>query len=83
MRFIHLPRYAALCAEFSSPVTVTITDAAAATIYYTVNGATPTTSSTVYSGPFTVSNSETVKVIAVSAGEVNSAGVEAAYSFAH
>ena len=42
---------------------------AAATIYYTVNGAAPTTSSTGYSGPFTVSNSETAKAIAVSAGE--------------
>jgi hypothetical protein len=69
--------------KYSSPVTVTITDAAAATIYYTVNGATPTTSSTVYSGPFTLSNSATVKAIAVSTGEVNSAGVEAAYTLAH
>jgi Chitobiase/beta-hexosaminidase C-terminal domain len=69
--------------KYSGSVTVTIADAAAATIYYTVNGATPTTSSTVYSGPFTISNSETIKAIAVSAGEVNSAGVEAAYSLVH
>lgn len=51
---------------FSSPVHVAITDATAgATIYYTTNGSTPTTSSTVYTRPFPISSTSTVQAIAV------------------
>jgi peptidoglycan/xylan/chitin deacetylase (PgdA/CDA1 family) len=52
---------------YSSAVTVTLsaTDNAAGTgvakTYYTTDGSTPTTSSTVYSGPFTVASTATVK----------------------
>ena len=50
-----------------------------ATIYYTTNGTTPTTSSTKYSAAIPVSASETIKAIAVDSGLTNSAVASAAY----
>ena len=61
--------------------TVTITDAAAGTtIYYTTDGAMPTTGSTVYSGPITVSSSETLGAIAAVSGSATSAKSIAIYT---
>ncbi|MBQ9948094.1 MAG: chitobiase/beta-hexosaminidase C-terminal domain-containing protein [Oscillospiraceae bacterium] len=52
--------------EFNSTVKVTITCATeGAEIFYTTDGTTPTTSSTKYSGSFTLSETTTVKAIAV------------------
>jgi hypothetical protein len=66
---------------YTSAQTVAISDSTAGdTIYYTTNGATPTTSSSVYSGPITVSTSETLEAIAVETGHVNSAVATAAYT---
>lgn len=42
---------------------------AGATIYYTTNGSTPTTSSSVYSSPIAVATSKTIKAIAVKNGQ--------------
>lgn len=49
------------------------------TIYYTTNGSTPTTGSTVYSGPVSVAVSETLKAIATAGGFTQSAVGSAAY----
>jgi hypothetical protein len=50
---------------YSSPQTVTITDSTAgSTIFYTLDGSQPTTSSTKYTGSFTVSATTTLKAIA-------------------
>ncbi|MGA2841489.1 MAG: chitobiase/beta-hexosaminidase C-terminal domain-containing protein, partial [Steroidobacteraceae bacterium] len=49
---------------YTGSQSVTILDSTtAAKIYYTTDGTTPTTSSTVYAGPITVSGSETIKAI--------------------
>ena len=51
-----------------------------ATIYYTLNGNTPTTSSTQYSSPITLSEACTIKAIAVKSGMTNSAVASQPYS---
>ncbi len=50
-----------------------------ATIYYTLNGTIPTTSSTRYIGRIYVSTSETIKAVAVAAGFTTSAVTSAVY----
>jgi hypothetical protein len=68
---------------YSSAQSVTIsTTTPGATIYYTTNGTTPTTSSSVYSAPITISSSETLEAIAVETGYTTSAAVTAAYTMA-
>ncbi|MEI6832473.1 MAG: chitobiase/beta-hexosaminidase C-terminal domain-containing protein, partial [bacterium] len=51
-----------------------------ATIYYTTNGTTPTTSSTQYSGAITVSTSQTIKAFAVLANWTDSSESSAIYT---
>ena len=68
---------------YSSIQTVTISDVTAgATIYYTTNGTIPTTSSTPYAGPITVSNPETLEAIAALSGSSSSPVASAVYAFA-
>jgi hypothetical protein len=75
------PTFSPATGAYTSVQTITISDAiAGTTIYYTTNGTTPTTTSTVYSGPITVGASETVKAIAVKTSYNNSAVATAAYT---
>jgi N-acetylneuraminic acid mutarotase len=76
-----MPTFSAPSGTYASAKTVTISDATSgATIYYTTNGMTPTASSTVYSGPITVSSTETVKAIAAATGYSTSAVGSATYT---
>jgi hypothetical protein len=75
------PTFSPAAGTYSSPQAVTISDAdAGATIYYTTNGATPTTASTVYSSPITVSTDQTLKAIAGGGGFATGPVASATYS---
>src|SRR5439155_1815891 len=65
---------------FSSSIQVTITDDPRATIYYTTDGSTPTTSSTQYTGPVTVTTTETINAMATAPGFTPSAVASATYT---
>jgi hypothetical protein len=66
---------------YSSPQSVTITDATHdAAIYYTTDGSTPTTSSKVYSVPIAVNATETIKAISIAPGFQQSAIGTAVYT---
>ncbi|MDR3662465.1 MAG: chitobiase/beta-hexosaminidase C-terminal domain-containing protein, partial [Mycobacterium sp.] len=75
------PTFSPAGGTYTSVQTVAISDAtSSATIYYTTNGTTPTTSSAVYSGAITVSATETLEAIAVETGYANSSVGSAAYT---
>ena len=56
-------------------------DTDGATIYYTIDGTEPTTSSTKYTGAFTLSSNATVKAIAVKTGWNNSSVASASFTY--
>ena len=75
------PSFAPVAGSYGGPQSVTIADASpGATIYYTTNGTAPTTASSIYSGPITVSSSETVQALAAASGYGTSAVGSAAYT---
>ena len=66
---------------YEESATVTITCATSgATIHYTLDGSTPTTSSAVYTGAITLTESATIKAIAVKSEYTNSAVASAAFT---
>ena len=77
------PTFSIAASTYTTTQTVTIGDSrAGATIYYTTNGSTPTTSSTKYKVPVAVSATETLKAIAAETGYTKSAIASAAYTIA-
>jgi hypothetical protein len=74
------PTFSVAGGTYTSTQTVALSDTTpAATIYYTTNGTTPTTGSTLYSGAITVGVSETINAIAVATGYAQSSTGTAAY----
>ena len=63
------PTFSPVAGTYTSAQMVTISDTAPnAIIYYTTNGTMPTTASSVYSAPITISATETLVAIATSGG---------------
>jgi len=74
------PTFSPPAGTYAAAQTVTISDeTAGAIIYYTTNGTTPTTSSTVYAGTINVASTETLEAIATASGHSSSAVATAAY----
>jgi len=75
------PTFSPAPGTYTSVQTVTISDVTpGATIYYTTDGTTPTTSSTKYTGAITVSSTETINAVAVVSGLSNSAVASGVYT---
>jgi subtilase family serine protease len=70
-------------AAFATTQLITLADVLpGASIYYTTDGSAPTAASTLYTGPFNISTSETIKAIAVMSGYFNSAVTSTSYTIA-
>ncbi|MGB7553071.1 MAG: chitobiase/beta-hexosaminidase C-terminal domain-containing protein [Candidatus Korobacteraceae bacterium] len=64
-----------------TPQTITISDSLqSATIYYTIDGSTPTLSSPIYRGPFMITQTTRVEAIAAAGGYTTSAVAIADYT---
>lgn len=74
------PSFSVAAGTYTTVQTVSLSDSVAgAAIYYTTDGSTPTTNSTLYAGPITVAVSETVNAITVATGYAPSPAASAAY----
>ena len=75
------PTFSPAAGTYSETQNVTIScTTAGATIYYTLDGNVPTTSSAVYSSPITISETTTVKAMATKDGMTNSSVATATYT---
>ncbi len=78
---VQAPTFSVAAGSYGPVQTLTLNSATpGATIYYTTNGNTPTTSSTQYLGAITVSTSQTIKAIAVLSDWADSSVSSAAYT---
>jgi hypothetical protein len=78
------PTFSPVAGSYTSTQNVTVNNADSAlpgfAMYYTLDGTTPTTGSTLYTGPITIATTKTLKVLAVATGYSNSSVGSAAYT---
>ena len=67
------PTFSPTPSTFIPPQSVTLSNTANLPMYYTTDGSTPTTSSTLYSGPISVSHNTTINAITAAYGYLTSA----------
>ncbi|HLH56199.1 MAG TPA: chitobiase/beta-hexosaminidase C-terminal domain-containing protein [Verrucomicrobiae bacterium] len=78
--FLSAPVIAPAGGVFTNSVIVTISNTSpGSVIYYTTDGTTPTTNSTLYSGPFVLTKTTTVQAISAQPGYVNSGAATASF----
>ena len=76
-----MPAFSPAAGTYTTAQTVTMSDATpGALIYYTTDGTNPTTSSSKYTGPITVSSTQTIKAIAAASSYSNSGVASATYT---
>ena len=76
------PTFSPATGTYTTTQSVTISDTTSgASIYYTTDGSTPTTSSSLYSSAIAISATTTINAIAVASGYSNSAVSSATYTF--
>jgi hypothetical protein len=73
------PTFSVPPGSYGSAQTVTISGPAGASIYYTTNGLLPTSSSTLYTGPITVSANTPLQAVAIQSGYTDSLVASASY----
>jgi hypothetical protein len=76
------PTFSVAPGQYPSAQSVSLSGPAGATIYYTTNGLQPTSSSSKYTGPISVSSSEVVQAVAIGTGYTDSSVAVANYQIA-
>ena len=75
------PAFSPAAGTYTGSATVTLSDATpGATIHYTTDGSTPTTSSIVYAASISLTKTTTIQAMATASGMTNSATVSATYT---
>ncbi len=75
------PTFSPVAGSYTGTQSVTISDTTSgATIYYTTDGSTPSSSSTHYTGAISVSASKTIKAIGEKSGDTNSSVASATFT---